>query len=158
MLVNVAGVGGVQAEYADIVMNRYADREDVRPVIFQHWFHRIRYQCRVCHTELGFEMRAGSTDVTIQVDAFKANVRDFKPEESFLIEGVSTVLATGKKKAKKTPAATAVTWASFSHAEYMIHWSVVPCWQLLLGRLGESMVPVVRHGPLESNVDAKFSE
>jgi len=54
-----------KAEYADVVLNRYSDEEGVRPVIFQHWFHRIRFQCRVCHQELGFEMRVGATDVTM---------------------------------------------------------------------------------------------
>lgn len=61
----VSGVDLARSEYADVVLNRYADKEDVRPVIFPHWFHRIRYQCRVCHTELGFEMRAGSNDITM---------------------------------------------------------------------------------------------
>jgi c(7)-type cytochrome triheme protein len=56
---------GSFAEYADVILNRYSDREDVRPVIFPHWFHRIRYQCRVCHSELGFTMRAGSNDITM---------------------------------------------------------------------------------------------
>ena len=54
------------AEYADVVLNRNADKEGVRPVIFPHWFHRIRFQCRVCHQELGFEMRAGSNNVTME--------------------------------------------------------------------------------------------
>jgi c(7)-type cytochrome triheme protein len=55
----------VHAEYADVVLNRRAEKESVRPVIFPHWFHRIRFQCRVCHNELGFEMRAGANDVTM---------------------------------------------------------------------------------------------
>lgn len=54
------------AEYADVVLNKYSDKEGVRPVIFPHWFHRIRFQCRVCHQELGFEMRAGSNKVTME--------------------------------------------------------------------------------------------
>jgi c(7)-type cytochrome triheme protein len=53
------------AEYADVVLNRRAEKEGVRPVIFPHWFHRIRFQCRVCHYELGFKMRVGSNDVTM---------------------------------------------------------------------------------------------
>lgn len=53
------------AEYADIVLNKRAEREGVRPVVFPHWFHRIRFQCRVCHYELGFKMRVGSNDVTM---------------------------------------------------------------------------------------------
>lgn len=55
----------VHSEYADIVLNQRAEQEGQRPVIFSHWFHRIRFQCRVCHTELGFEMRAGANNVTM---------------------------------------------------------------------------------------------
>ena len=51
------------AEYADVVFNRYSDAAGVRPVIYSHWFHRIRFRCKVCHGELGFEMRAGANDV-----------------------------------------------------------------------------------------------
>ncbi|MES9909805.1 MAG: hypothetical protein ABW150_15060 [Candidatus Thiodiazotropha sp.] len=42
------------AEYADVILNRYAEQEGMRPVIFPHWFHRIRFRCKVCHNELGF--------------------------------------------------------------------------------------------------------
>ena len=52
----------VSAEYADVVLNRRAEKEGVRPVIFPHWFHRIRFRCKVCHAELGFKMRVGSND------------------------------------------------------------------------------------------------
>ena len=51
------------AEYGDVVLNRRAEKEGVRPVIFPHWFHRIRFRCKVCHQELGFKMRVGSNDV-----------------------------------------------------------------------------------------------
>ncbi len=54
------------AEYGDVVLNRRAEAEGMPPVIFPHWFHRIRFRCKVCHFELGFEMRAGSNDVTMQ--------------------------------------------------------------------------------------------
>ncbi len=53
------------AEYGDVILNRYAEKEGMRPVIFPHWFHRIRFRCKVCHNELGFEMRVGSNDVTM---------------------------------------------------------------------------------------------
>ena len=56
-----AFVPPVSAEYADIVLNHQSEAEGMRPVIFPHWFHRIRFQCRVCHTELGFKMRVGAT-------------------------------------------------------------------------------------------------
>lgn len=54
-----------RAEYADVVLNKYAEKNGMRPVIFPHWFHRIRFRCKVCHFELGFEMRAGSNDITM---------------------------------------------------------------------------------------------
>jgi len=52
-----------EAEYADVVLNNRSEKEGVRPVIFSHWFHRIRFRCKVCHDELGFKMRAGANDV-----------------------------------------------------------------------------------------------
>ena len=51
---------GVDAEYGDVVINNYSDQAGMRPVVFPHWFHRIRFRCKVCHSELGFKMRAGS--------------------------------------------------------------------------------------------------
>ena len=55
--------GPAQAEYGDVVLNKRSDKEGVRPVVFPHWFHRIRFRCKVCHSELGFKMRAGANDV-----------------------------------------------------------------------------------------------
>lgn len=54
-----------RAEYADVVINRLSEREGMRPVVFPHWFHRIRFRCKVCHSELGFKMRAGSNVITM---------------------------------------------------------------------------------------------
>jgi len=52
------------AEYGDITMNRYAEEAGVPPVIFPHWFHRIRFKCKICHSDI-FEMRTGANDVTM---------------------------------------------------------------------------------------------
>ena len=53
------------AEYGDVVFNKHSETEGMRPVIFSHWFHRIRFRCKVCHNELGFKMRAGGNDITM---------------------------------------------------------------------------------------------
>ncbi len=53
------------AEYADVILNQRAGQEGMRPVVFPHWFHRIRFRCKVCHLELGFEMRVGSNNITM---------------------------------------------------------------------------------------------
>ncbi len=64
-IVGMMTPGVLFAEYADVVMNKRSDKMGLRPVIFPHWFHRIRFRCKVCHSELGFEMRVGSNDVTM---------------------------------------------------------------------------------------------
>ena len=55
----------VQAEYADVVINEQAEKQGMRPVIFPHWFHRIRFTCNVCHNSTGFKMQAGGNNITM---------------------------------------------------------------------------------------------
>ncbi len=54
-----------QAEYGDIVINNYSDKAGMRPVIFPHWFHRVRFRCKVCHADLGFQFKAGGNDINM---------------------------------------------------------------------------------------------
>jgi len=54
-----------KAEYGDVVINNYSDAAGMRPAIFPHWFHRIRFRCVVCHGELGFQFKAGGNDITM---------------------------------------------------------------------------------------------
>lgn len=56
----------VAAEYGDVIINNKAEKNGMRPVIFPHWFHRIRFKCKVCHLELGFQMKAGSNNITME--------------------------------------------------------------------------------------------
>jgi len=51
------------AEYGDIVINNYSDKAGVRPVVFPHWFHRVRFSCKVCHADLGFALKAGGDQI-----------------------------------------------------------------------------------------------
>jgi len=53
------------AEYADVIINEKAEGEGMAPVIYPHWFHRIRFQCSVCHVDLGFKMKAGANNITM---------------------------------------------------------------------------------------------
>ncbi|MBF0628367.1 MAG: hypothetical protein HQL91_09100 [Magnetococcales bacterium] len=57
--------GDLMAEYADIVINNYSDKAGMRPAIFPHWFHRIRFRCKVCHADLGFKFKAGGNDINM---------------------------------------------------------------------------------------------
>jgi c(7)-type cytochrome triheme protein len=53
------------AEYGDVVINNHSDKSGMRPVVFPHWFHRIRYRCKVCHADLGFKFKAGGNDINM---------------------------------------------------------------------------------------------
>lgn len=64
-LFSLIEISPTQAEYADLTMNRYAEQAGMPPVIFPHWFHRIRFKCKVCHEEI-FIMRQGSNNVDMQ--------------------------------------------------------------------------------------------
>lgn len=48
-----------KTEYGDVVLNNFSDEVGIRPVVFPHWFHRIRYTCKVCHDDLEFKFKAG---------------------------------------------------------------------------------------------------
>lgn len=65
VVVGLLGATTAMSEYGDVILNTRAEKEDMPPVIFPHWFHRIRFQCRVCHVELGFKMRAGGNGITM---------------------------------------------------------------------------------------------
>ena len=55
----------VRAEYGDVVINNYSDDAGMRPVVFPHWFHRIRFRCKVCHADLGFKFQAGGNEINM---------------------------------------------------------------------------------------------
>lgn len=61
----LALAGPALAEQGDIVINNYADKAGVRPVVFPHWFHRIRFTCKTCHADLGIRFKAGGNDITM---------------------------------------------------------------------------------------------
>jgi c(7)-type cytochrome triheme protein len=64
----VAGFAEMQpayAEYGDVVINNYSDGAGMRPAIFPHWFHRIRFRCKVCHADLGFKFKAGGNEINM---------------------------------------------------------------------------------------------
>jgi len=53
------------AEYGDVVINEFSDEAGMRPVVFPHWFHRIRFRCKVCHGDLGFKFEAGGNGINM---------------------------------------------------------------------------------------------
>jgi c(7)-type cytochrome triheme protein len=65
VVVMFVDIQDVQAEYGDVVINNHSDKAGMRPVIFPHWFHRVRFACKVCHADLGFKFKAGGNDINM---------------------------------------------------------------------------------------------
>ena len=63
--VDLLTVRNAHAEYGDVVINNYSDAAEMRPVVFPHWFHRVRFRCKVCHADLGFKFEAGGNDINM---------------------------------------------------------------------------------------------
>ncbi len=61
----MADMRNARAEYGDVVINNYSDAAGMRPAVFPHWFHRIRFRCKVCHADLGFKFKAGGNDINM---------------------------------------------------------------------------------------------
>jgi len=50
--------------YGDVLIDRGTAGTKEKAVLFNHWNHRNRYSCRVCHFELGFAMQPNVTEIT----------------------------------------------------------------------------------------------
>ncbi|MDX1775338.1 MAG: cytochrome c3 family protein [Desulfobulbales bacterium] len=44
-------------------MNNYSQKAGIAPVVFDHWLHRAKFTCRICHIDIGFVMKAEATDI-----------------------------------------------------------------------------------------------
>lgn len=47
-----------------VVFSSTSAKAGMAPVEFEHWRHRARYTCRLCHVDVGFAMTAGATGVS----------------------------------------------------------------------------------------------
>jgi c(7)-type cytochrome triheme protein len=47
-----------------VVLDGFSTRAGMPPVQFDHWRHRARHTCRLCHVDVGFAMTAGATEVS----------------------------------------------------------------------------------------------
>ena len=50
-------------EYGNVTINNYSEKAGLAPVEFKHWLHRSLYTCRLCHVDIAFGMKAGSTNI-----------------------------------------------------------------------------------------------
>lgn len=50
-------------EFGRVVINNYSEASNIAPVVFDHWLHRAKFTCRLCHVDIGFAMTAGASDI-----------------------------------------------------------------------------------------------
>jgi len=50
--------------YGNILIDRNSTKNGKKPVVFSHWQHRMKYTCRVCHSELEFNFKVNTTEIT----------------------------------------------------------------------------------------------
>jgi c(7)-type cytochrome triheme protein len=50
-------------EYGRVVISNYSEKTGLSPVVFDHWLHRAKFTCRLCHVDIGFAMKAGATGI-----------------------------------------------------------------------------------------------
>ncbi len=63
--------GTVFGEFGDILINKQKEslqEAGIPAVIFPHWFHRIRFKCKVCHESI-FVSKAGANDINMSAIA-----------------------------------------------------------------------------------------
>jgi c(7)-type cytochrome triheme protein len=56
--------GREPADFGRVVLQSSTPPATMPPAQFDHWRHRARHTCRVCHVDVGFAMAAGATGVT----------------------------------------------------------------------------------------------
>ncbi|MBI1922279.1 MAG: hypothetical protein HYS23_14485 [Geobacter sp.] len=50
-------------EYGQVIINNSSSSAGLAPVTFDHWIHRSKFTCRLCHVDIGFAMKAGVTGI-----------------------------------------------------------------------------------------------
>ena len=50
-------------EFGKVAINNFSEAAKVPAVEFDHWLHRAKFTCRVCHVDIGFGMKAGTTGI-----------------------------------------------------------------------------------------------
>ncbi|MFQ5353515.1 MAG: c(7)-type cytochrome triheme domain-containing protein, partial [Thermodesulfobacteriota bacterium] len=63
----IFSTGTANAEWGDVVLNSKSEsmkKAGVKPVLFPHWFHRIRFKCKVCHEDI-FILKKGANDINM---------------------------------------------------------------------------------------------
>jgi c(7)-type cytochrome triheme protein len=51
-------------DFGQVVLDNYSHKAGVSPVTFDHWLHRAKFTCRLCHIDIGFAMKEKMTEIS----------------------------------------------------------------------------------------------
>ena len=51
------------SEYGKVILDNHSS-DGPGPVVFDHWLHRTKFTCRLCHVDIGFAMEAKATGIS----------------------------------------------------------------------------------------------
>ncbi len=51
------------SQYGRVTLDRYSSKAGLGAVTFDHWLHRAKFTCRLCHVDIGFAMQANASDI-----------------------------------------------------------------------------------------------
>jgi len=51
------------SDYGKVILDNHSPTAGPGPVVFDHWLHRAKFTCRLCHVDIGFAMEAKATGI-----------------------------------------------------------------------------------------------
>jgi c(7)-type cytochrome triheme protein len=51
------------SDYGKVILDNHSSTPGPGPVVFDHWLHRAKFTCRLCHVDIGFAMQANATGI-----------------------------------------------------------------------------------------------
>ena len=51
-------------DFGQVTINNFSTGAGLSPVNFDHWSHRSKFTCRLCHVDIAFEMKANATEIS----------------------------------------------------------------------------------------------
>jgi c(7)-type cytochrome triheme protein len=56
------------SQYGSVTIDKYSSKAGLSSVVFDHWLHRSKFTCRLCHVDIGFAMQANASDISARTN------------------------------------------------------------------------------------------
>ena len=87
-------------EYGRVIIDGFSSKAGMAPVVFDHWLHRAKYTCRLCHVDVGFSLKANASGIRA-VDNEKGIFCGACHNGKLVQDGKTVFAACGPDKADK---------------------------------------------------------